>query len=49
MRVVEETNELSKKRNQELDEYRQSLERELLAAKRSAEQQCAGNSDCYLA
>ena len=49
MRVVEETNELSKKRNQELDEYRQSLERELLAAKRSAEQQCAGNADCYLA
>ena len=49
MRVVEETNELSKKRNQELDEYRQSLERELLAAKRSAEQQCAGNTDCYLA
>ena len=49
MRVVEETNELSKKRNQELDEYRQSLERELLAAKRSAEQQCTGNADCYLA
>ena len=49
MRVVEETNELSKKRNQELDEYRQFLEQELLAAKRSAEQQCAGNADCYLA